>query len=169
MKRLESSKVIAGRSYEKGKKRTFFCRHMHTLTDSCLEGSQNIYRICLSHDTILKLAWCLFCSNFIWQMKDEEEVPVLSISSILCARNFNLCGTGRGFRSIYHIMGTHKRHVDRSLVHFRVTQHIWPITQRAILAHAHRVSHRDCIGSVSDSVPPHPLFPLFLASDILGT
>lgn len=42
------------------KKRSFFCRHMHTLRDPCLEASQNIYSKCLLHDTILKLVPPLF-------------------------------------------------------------------------------------------------------------
>lgn len=146
---------------------------MPTFTDSCLQGSQNIHRMYLLYNSAILKSCSLYHLNPIWQMKDGSKAPLLSIDSSLCTGGFSR--RGRGFCSVYHITGTHKRHADQSQVHFCVTQHIWPITQHAILAHAHCVSHRDCIGSSSDSVPPHPtdapnpLFPLFLASNIPGT
>lgn len=159
MKKLESSKVIAGRSYEKReykKKRSFFfppqtyaCIHRFLLAGLS-------HKMCLSYNSVTLKSSCRFHLNIIWQMKDGSEA-VLSIYSILCTGEFSR--RGRGFCSVYHIMGTHKRHADQSQVHFRVTQHILPITQHAIVAHAHCVSHRDCIGSLSDSVPPHASDP----------
>lgn len=170
MKKLESSKVIAGRSYEKEEWKQGLFSSADICTGSCLQGSQNIHRMRLSYNSAILKFWCLFSLN-IWQMKDGSKAPVFSIYSILCTRDFSR--GGRGCCSVYHIMGTHKRYANQSQVHFRVTQHIWPITQHAILAHAHRVSHRVCIGSLSDSIPPHPTdpppFPLFLALDILST